>query len=226
MTDQLEVMLISSRETRRWVLPKGWPMKGRKPHAAAAREALEEAGVVGKIGKVAVGSYRYIKRMKNGAQQLCDVTVFPLVVQRQRKHWPERHQRSTRWFSLEDAAEAVGEPDLREVIRNFALLPRSGPSRTLNRSPCGDVRLNGTASDLSAINELGRVTEGATDAVRAAHNPIYIDRMARKELQKLVAGFPRCCSMGHARYSGNIFRQRLAGSSCCYRLGTSASDEA
>jgi 8-oxo-dGTP pyrophosphatase MutT (NUDIX family) len=70
ITDEVEVLLISSRETRRWILPKGWPMKGRKPHAAAAQEALEEAGVVGKIGKDPVGIYHYIKRMKNGSQQL------------------------------------------------------------------------------------------------------------------------------------------------------------
>jgi 8-oxo-dGTP pyrophosphatase MutT (NUDIX family) len=117
--DRIEIMLISSRETRRWVLPKGWPMKGRKPYATAAREALEEAGVVGRIAKESVGAYRYIKRMKNGAQQLCDVTVFPMRVERQRKTWPEMDQRTTKWFPLDEAAAAVGEPELQAVIRNF-----------------------------------------------------------------------------------------------------------
>ena len=123
VTDEVEVLLISSRETRRWILPKGWPMKGRKPHAAAAQEALEEAGVVGKIGKDPVGTYHYIKRMKNGSQQLCHVTVFPMRVSRQRKVWPEMDQRTTRWFPLAEAAELVGEPELQDVIRNFEASP-------------------------------------------------------------------------------------------------------
>ena len=123
ITDEVEVLLISSRETRRWILPKGWPMKGRKPHAAAAQEALEEAGVVGKIGKEPVGIYHYIKRMKNGSQQLCHVTVFPMNVARQRKVWPEMDQRVTRWFPLAEAADLVGEPELQEVIRNFEASP-------------------------------------------------------------------------------------------------------
>ena len=123
ITDEVEVLLISSRETRRWILPKGWPMKGRKPHAAAAQEALEEAGVVGKIGKEPVGIYHYIKRMKNGSQQLCHVTVFPMNVSRQRKVWPEMDQRVTRWFPLAEAAGLVGEPELQEVIRNFEASP-------------------------------------------------------------------------------------------------------
>ena len=119
ITDEVEVLLISSRETRRWVLPKGWPMKGRKPHAAAAQEALEEAGVVGKIGKEPVGIYHYMKRKKNGSQQLCHVTVFPMNVIRQRKVWPEMNQRTTRWFSLREAGAHVDEPELQDVIRNF-----------------------------------------------------------------------------------------------------------
>ncbi len=123
VTDEVEVLLISSRETRRWILPKGWPMKGRKPHAAAAQEALEEAGVVGKIAKEPVGIYHYAKRMKNGSQQVCHVTVFPMRVSRQRKVWPEMDQRVTRWFPLAEAADLVGEPELQDVIRNFEASP-------------------------------------------------------------------------------------------------------
>jgi 8-oxo-dGTP pyrophosphatase MutT (NUDIX family) len=114
-----EVLLVSSRETKRWVIPKGWPMKGRKPHAAAAQEALEEAGLLGKIEKKPVGSYHYVKNMRNGAAILCRVDVFPLQVARQRKSWPERDQRVTRWFSLAQAAEAVREPELADIIREF-----------------------------------------------------------------------------------------------------------
>ena len=119
LTPRREVMLVSSRETKRWVIPKGWPMKGRKPHSAAAQEALEEAGLVGKIEKIALGSYHYIKLMRNGAGILCRVDVFPLEVQRQLKNWRERDERITRWFPVEDAAEAVREPELARLIHAF-----------------------------------------------------------------------------------------------------------
>lgn len=117
--DAVEVLLLTSRETQRWVIPKGWPMKGKKPHAAAAQEALEEAGLVGKVGKTPVGSYRYIKRLKNGAPLLCNVDVFPLLFVRQRKHWREQGQRTAHWFPVEEAAEQVHEPELQDLIARF-----------------------------------------------------------------------------------------------------------
>jgi 8-oxo-dGTP pyrophosphatase MutT (NUDIX family) len=122
---QREVMLVSSRETKRWVIPKGWPMKGRKPYAAAAQEALEEAGVVGKVEKTPLGSYSYVKKMRNGAGILCHVDVYALQVQRQMKKWPEREERITRWFPIEQAAEAVREPELAKLIRGFIEEPES-----------------------------------------------------------------------------------------------------
>ena len=115
----LEILLISSRETKRWVIPKGWPMKGRKLHAAAAQEAKEEAGLLGKILKDPIGYFHYVKNMPNGAALLCRVDVFPLQVEKQLKSWPEREQRVTRWFPLEEAAELVREPELIALIRGF-----------------------------------------------------------------------------------------------------------
>jgi 8-oxo-dGTP pyrophosphatase MutT (NUDIX family) len=117
--EQIEILLVTSRETQRWVIPKGWPMKGRKPHAAAAREALEEAGVVGKIGKTPIGAYRYVKRLKNGAPLVCSVDVYALNVERQRKRWPEQHQRTAHWFTVAEAAAAVHEPELQDLIERF-----------------------------------------------------------------------------------------------------------
>ncbi|HWG06241.1 MAG TPA: NUDIX hydrolase [Beijerinckiaceae bacterium] len=114
--DELEVLLVSSRGTRRWVIPKGWPKKGCKPHVTAAREAQEEAGVIGEIGRKSLGFYSYFKE---GEKLLCLVEVFPLEVRRQRKTWPEKNERTTKWFPLDLAAEAVTEPGLKEVIRNF-----------------------------------------------------------------------------------------------------------
>ncbi len=115
-----EVMLVTSRETRRWIIPKGWPHKGKAPHDSAAREAFEEAGVIGAVGKQAVGSFPYHKRLKNGGVTVCEVHVFPLRVRRQSKEWPEREQRDVKWLSAKEAAETVKEPMLGEIIRRLA----------------------------------------------------------------------------------------------------------
>jgi 8-oxo-dGTP pyrophosphatase MutT (NUDIX family) len=95
-------------------------MSGRAPHEAAAREALEEAGVVGDVGSEAIGTYQYEKRRKSGATVLCNVEVFPLGVTTQRKHWPEQGQRKIQWFSPEEAAETVSDADLGDIIREWA----------------------------------------------------------------------------------------------------------
>jgi len=121
MRDGLEVLLVTSRESGRWVLPKGWPMKGKKAHSAAAREALEEAGIRGKVGKRSVGAYSYGKRLSNGAVLSCRVEVYPMAVQRQMKRWPERDQRSRKWFSPSEAAHQVDEPELADLIERFAV---------------------------------------------------------------------------------------------------------
>jgi len=118
--DGLEILLITSRETGRWVLPKGWPMKGKAAHAAAAREALEEAGVRGKVGKSAVGRYTYGKRLSNGAVLTCTVEVYPLAVERQMSRWREQGQRTLSWFSPQDAANLVDEAELASLIEAFA----------------------------------------------------------------------------------------------------------
>ena len=115
-----EVMLVTSRETQRWIIPKGWPQKGKAPHNSAAREAFEEAGVVGAVGKRAVGSFLYQKRLKNGDIRLCEVHVFPMRVKRQSKQWPEKEQREVKWVSAKEAAETVKEPMLSEIIRRLA----------------------------------------------------------------------------------------------------------
>ncbi|MDB5470415.1 MAG: phosphohydrolase, MutT/nudix family protein, partial [Caulobacter sp.] len=83
-----EVLLITSRETRRWVIPKGWPMKDRTFSEAAAQEALEEAGVRGVTAEESIGAYRYLKQIKNGASILCEVAVYPLEVSEQLDAWP------------------------------------------------------------------------------------------------------------------------------------------
>ncbi len=115
-----EFMLVTSRETRRWIIPKGWPKKGKSPHRSAAREAFEEAGVVGAIGRRSVGTFSYEKRLKNGGSIECEVRVFPLEVKRQNKQWPEKQERRVKWLSASKAAEKVKEPMLSEMIRRLA----------------------------------------------------------------------------------------------------------
>ena len=115
-----EVMLITSRQTRRWIIPKGWPQKDQSPHRSAAREAFEEAGVVGAVGRRSIGSFSHNKRLKNGGVVTCRVLVFPLKVDRQDKEWPEKAEREVRWLPAEQAAKTVKHPQLSEIISRLA----------------------------------------------------------------------------------------------------------
>jgi len=115
----VEVMMITSRETRRWVIPKGGRMVGKTDPQAAAQEAYEEAGVQGEILDTPIGHFRYGKRLKTGVVQACAVTVYPLEVLIQLGAWPEDLQRERRWMPQGEAAEAVHEDDLAQLIRDF-----------------------------------------------------------------------------------------------------------
>jgi 8-oxo-dGTP pyrophosphatase MutT (NUDIX family) len=115
----LEVMLITTRQGGCWIIPKGWPMQDRSKAAAAAQEAVEEAGLIGRVKKRPLGSFRYRKRRPNGRRIRCQVEVFPLKVKKQRKRWPERKQRRTRWFPVAAAAKLVQHDGLRKIIRSF-----------------------------------------------------------------------------------------------------------
>lgn len=115
----MSVLLITSRETKRWILPKGNFVKGLTAHASAAYEAEEEAGIIGAACPTPLGSYRYRKKRKNGASLMATVDVYPIAVLDVLDDWDEKDERERRWFSLADAAEAVSEPDLKELILNF-----------------------------------------------------------------------------------------------------------
>lgn len=115
----ISILLITSRGTGRWVIPKGNEIKGLSPHASAAREAEEEAGVLGAACPTPLGSYRYRKRRSSGASVWTDVDVFPFAVTVELDNWEEQHQRERRWFSLTEAARMVDEEDLRALIRTF-----------------------------------------------------------------------------------------------------------
>ena len=110
-----QVLLLTSRETKRWIIPKGWPMKGRKPWEAAAQEALEEAGIVGRPLKTPIGSYVYFKR-QTAHFDVCRVDVYLLAFAEQRKSWREKGQRKAKWFGLDEAASLVDEPGLIKLL--------------------------------------------------------------------------------------------------------------
>jgi 8-oxo-dGTP pyrophosphatase MutT (NUDIX family) len=114
-----EVLLVTSRDTGRWIIPKGWPLKGKAPHKAAAREAREEAGVVGKINRRAIGAFSYRKRLKGGKVVVCEVQVFVLKVKRQEESWLEKGERKLKWLTRTKAAKAVGDRVLGTIIRTL-----------------------------------------------------------------------------------------------------------
>jgi 8-oxo-dGTP pyrophosphatase MutT (NUDIX family) len=112
------VLLVTSRETARWVIPKGWPWPDCEEWISAAEEAREEAGVLGMIHPASIGSYQYDKRQPTGALAV-HVTVFRLEVTEELAAWPEGNQRKRSWFSLTEAAAVVEEPDLQNLIRQL-----------------------------------------------------------------------------------------------------------
>lgn len=113
---RVEVLLITSRDTGRWVIPKGWPMPGKSAPEAARQEAWEEAGVRGQGAETALGLYSYDKARKVKDALPCVVSVYPLRVEALAARFPERKERRRRWFAAADAARQVAEPELRALL--------------------------------------------------------------------------------------------------------------
>lgn len=117
--DAFDVLVITSRDSGRWVIPKGWPMKGKKPHEAAAIEAWEEAGVRGKAKKKSVGRYTYLKELDDGSVVPCMVEMFQVQVDEVESKFKERGQRQQAWVSPDEAARRVREIELKSLLVNF-----------------------------------------------------------------------------------------------------------
>ena len=115
---ECEFLLLTSRQTSRFIIPKGWRVKGKSDSQAAAKEAEEEAGVTGTAHSEPVGTYRYWKRMKNAFVQV-KVAVYPLEVDMELPKWKERGQRRRQWLNQEQAARLVDEPELVSLITAF-----------------------------------------------------------------------------------------------------------
>jgi 8-oxo-dGTP pyrophosphatase MutT (NUDIX family) len=119
-TAALEILIVTTRQSRRWIVPKGWPIKRLTPSKSAAREAFEEAGVRGKIGVRAIGNFRYKKTGQNGADPDYEVKIFPLLVRRQSATWPEHGQRVVQWVDPEKAIALIREPEKKAIVAKFA----------------------------------------------------------------------------------------------------------
>jgi 8-oxo-dGTP pyrophosphatase MutT (NUDIX family) len=113
------LLLITSRDTGRWVVPRGNPILGLAPHLSAAQEAWEEAGVRGRISDAPAGEYRYRKTRRLGFGRRARVVLFPLAVEKEAARWPEADQRTRRWFTPREAAEAVIERSLKALLGGF-----------------------------------------------------------------------------------------------------------
>ncbi len=116
---EVEILLVTTRTTRRWSIPKGWPIKGLKAFQVAGQEALEEAGISGRVKPKSSGRYLYWKRL-DGYFALCKVKVYEMRVEQEHDRWPEETERRRGWFALLDAADLVEEPGLRKLLREWS----------------------------------------------------------------------------------------------------------
>lgn len=116
----VEVLLVTSLSTKRWIVPKGWPMEGKSLAQAALQEAWEEAGVKGAVDEYPVGSYGYQKLVKGGIPVTCRCSVYRIAVEGLAPAWPEKGRRERRWLRPAEAAKLVEEDELSALIRDLA----------------------------------------------------------------------------------------------------------
>jgi 8-oxo-dGTP pyrophosphatase MutT (NUDIX family) len=116
---QLLVMLVTSRETGRWVIPKGWPEKNMAPSQVAAMEAFEEAGLIGDVASKSFATFQYYKRLSENNRKRCRVEVFLFAVHQELDDWREKEQRKREWMPPEQAATCVFEKGLIKLLRNL-----------------------------------------------------------------------------------------------------------
>lgn len=130
--DALEVLVITSRKGKRWVLPKGIVEPGMTAAASAAKEAREEAGVEGWILQQGIGTY---ERKKWGG--ICEVEVFPMEVTSEQRQWPESAIRRREWVTLDEAQKRLGEETLRQILCRLPAAIERGGERTLGAEAVG-----------------------------------------------------------------------------------------
>jgi 8-oxo-dGTP pyrophosphatase MutT (NUDIX family) len=113
-----EFLLITSRDTGRWIIPKGWPIRGLTSNETALREAWEEAGVTNsEVAADPIGSYTYSKRRDNGFATPVKTLVYSVAVDGLSEEFPEAHERKRKWVPADIAAEMVNEAELKTIFR-------------------------------------------------------------------------------------------------------------
>lgn len=117
--DKVEILLVTSRQSRRWVIPKGWPIRRKKPFETAATEAWEEAGVQGSVRKKPIGRYTYLKELGHDVVSPCMVDLFQIEVKRLTDDFKERGERVLVWVSPDEAARRVRELELKSLLVSF-----------------------------------------------------------------------------------------------------------
>jgi 8-oxo-dGTP pyrophosphatase MutT (NUDIX family) len=116
---KVEFLLITSRSSKRWIVPKGWPMDAKTPAESAAIEAWEEAGVKGICDGRCIGIFSYSKTTDDFGDLPCVAMVFAIEAEKLAKDYPEVHERKRVWVSRKKAAKMVDEPELSRIIRDF-----------------------------------------------------------------------------------------------------------
>lgn len=112
-----EYLLVTSRDTGRWIIPKGWPIRGLSSNETALREAWEEAGVRNsKASDQPIGTYTYDKRRDSGLTVPVETLVYSVAVAEIAEEFPEVDERTQKWVSAKDAAKMVQEPELKAIF--------------------------------------------------------------------------------------------------------------
>jgi 8-oxo-dGTP pyrophosphatase MutT (NUDIX family) len=125
----IELLLVTTKQSKRWIVPKGRPIKGLKPAKCAAREAFEEAGIRGVMGKKSIGAFRFLKTVDDALSVMCEVRLYPMKVKRELTDWPEAPDRTPRWFEPSAALAAVNDAGLKSVINRFVETMAAAPPR-------------------------------------------------------------------------------------------------
>ena len=116
---KVEVLLITSRTSGKWIIPKGWPMRGKTLAEAAAVEAYEEAGVRGTVDPLVLGTFEHLKNHRLLGPMKFLLVVHSLAVEEVLDAWPEEGERARRWFELGEAIEAVASAELKGILSGF-----------------------------------------------------------------------------------------------------------